>query len=511
MKLKRCIPLLMAALLLLAAVSVTSAGAVEPKTVTSGAVVEEILDNETRVTECGSPEEAWVKAINIADNTKEVVITLGTNWIEDTELIVGASMHITLDLNGHYVHRTRDHQMKRNGYVFKVEENAIFTVRDSNPKGAGYRGVKGGVITGGASSNTGGGVHIEEKGEFRLQGGTIYDCRTDEDGGGVYLAGSSMDTKFTMTGGRIYGCKTMESADNCCGGGVYLVKGTVNISNAKIDDCYSEDDGGAIYSCRGTINLDNVIFSGNYAHEQGGVIYTGHDIAKYQATVINAQNCIFAANHADQDGGAIFINDNPDHNQAVLFHNCAFRSNSANEQGGAFYINDDNVALSSCEIVSNTSAQEGGGVYVDGRYNITVMGLTKIMDNSSHSEAKGVDNLALNNYTLGKAYIINAGLYKGSEIHFGSTSSDSVKVSEWVSNYQQQYFKADNGYLTSQDSRSVNTTMVTSGSVFSNGGFYAVVIIGVAGIIGTIALVIHQKKKNKLKEGGEESDSNEGT
>lgn len=507
MKHKRFIPILMSALLLLASVSVISVGAVDTKTVSSGAVVEEIFDDgETTITECDSPGEAWAKAIHTADNTKEVVITLGSDWIEDTELTVGASMHITLDLNGHYVHRTRDHNMIRNGYVFRVEENAIFTVRDSNPKGVGYNGVRGGVITGGASSNTGGGIHIEEKGEFRLQGGTIYDCRTDEDGGGIYVDGSSMDTKFTMTGGRIYGCRTIDSNDDCCGGGVYLRKGVVSISNAKIDDCYSEDDGGAIYSCRGVINLDNVVFSGNYARDKGGAIYTALDLAKYQATVIKAHNCIFAANHSDKDGGAVFINDNPDHNQAVVFHNCTFRSNSANLKGGAVYVNDDNVALSSCEIVSNKSSKEGGGVYVDGRYNVTVMGLTKIMDNAAH-EGEGVDNLALDN----DAHIINAGLYKGSEVHFGPTGSDSIEVSEWISNYQQQYFMADKGNLTTKDSRSVNTVKVLSGSVFSEGGFYAVVILGGAGIIGTIALVIHQKKKNKAKEGGEENDSNEGT
>ena len=509
MKTKRIIAILFALCLLLTSVGVTSAEAIDAKAVTTGAVVEEIPKNgEPTATECSSPAEAWSKAIQSADNSKEVVVTLGSDWIEDAELTVGASMHITLDLNGHYVRRNRNHEMKRNGYVFRVEKNAVFTVRDSNPKGVGYNGVKGGVITGGASSNTGGGVHIEEEGEFRLQSGTIYDCRTDEDGGAVYLDGSSKDTKFTMTGGRIYGCKTMESNDNCCGGAIYMVKGTVSISNAKIDDCYSEDNGGAIYSNRGVINLDNVIFSGNKAHEKGGAIFTAHDTAKYEATVIKAHNCIFAANHADEHGGAVFINDNPEHNQAMLFHNCTFRSNSAEQQGGALYINDDNVALSSCEITGNKAVEEGGGVYVDGRYNITVMGLTKIMDNTSYKN-DGVANLALNDSTLGKAYIIDAGLYKGSEIHFGTTGSSSVKVSEWVSTYQQQYFKADMGYLTAKDSRAVEARMITSGSVFSS-GFYAVTIIGVAGIIGAVVLFVREKKKNKAKEGGEENDQYNG-
>ena len=192
----------------------------------------------------------------------------------------------------------------------------------------------------------------------------------------------------------------------------------------------------------------------------------------------------------------------------MLFHKCVFRSNSANRQGGAIFVNDDNTALSSCEIVSNKAGEEGGGVYVDGRYNITVMGLTRIMDNSSNKN-DGAANLALQDQTLGKARIIDAGLYKGSEIHFGTTGSSSVQVSEWVSSYQQQYFKADMGKLTTGESRTVNAQMITSGSVFNN-GFYAVSIIGAAGIIGAIVLIVRQKKKNKAKEGGEENDQNKG-
>ncbi|MBQ1475046.1 MAG: hypothetical protein IIZ32_07065, partial [Ruminococcus sp.] len=136
MKIRRIITILFALCLLLTSVGVTSAGAIDAKAVTTGAVVEEIpREGEPTVTECGSPAEAWSKAIQSADNSKEVVITLGSDWIEDTELTVGVSMHITLDLNGHCVRRTRDHNMIRNGYVFRVEENAIFTVRDSNPNG----------------------------------------------------------------------------------------------------------------------------------------------------------------------------------------------------------------------------------------------------------------------------------------------------------------------------------------------------------------------------------------
>lgn len=506
MKIQKRIPVIFAVCLLLTAVSATSAGAVDAKSVTSGATVEIIKDGKVISTDSyDSPVSAWKAAFAAADNTKETVITLGTDWNEDTLMTVGSGMHMTIDLNGHYIRRVRNHQMKSDGEVFKVEKHAVFTVRDSNPRGEGYDGVRGGVITGGASGNAGGGVHIEEEGEFRLQGGTIYDCITDADGGAVNLEGSSMDTKFTMTGGRIYGCKTIDSANECYGGAIYMNKGTVSISNAKIDNCYSEDDGGAIYSERGTITLNNVVFSGNHCRERGGAIYTAHDILKYQATVVHAYDCVFAGNEANEDGGAVFINDNPEHDAAVLFHNCKFRNNIARKQAGAIFINDDNIALSGCEITGNSAVEEGGGVYVDGRYNITLKGKMIIKNNSS-GKGQGVANLALQDQTHGTARIINAGLYKDSEVHVGSTSDKSVLLSEWMSQYQQQYFKADKGRLTTSDYRTVETKFVTSGSLFTEGGLYAVAILGGAGVIGTAALIIRQKKKKKMTQGGEEND-----
>jgi hypothetical protein len=47
--------------------------------------------------------------------------------------------------------------------------------------------------------------------------------------------------------------------------------------------------------------------------------------------------------------------------------------------------------------------------------------------------------------------------------------------------------------------------MITS-SIFSEGGFYAILIVGCAGIIGTIILIVYKKRKKKAAEGGEEND-----
>ncbi len=506
MKFKKLIAAIPAVCLLLSAFgSSTVVHAADPKTVTSGALVE--VYNGTQCTmsqQCGSLGEAWAKARSVSNSTNDTIITLGSNWMEDEVLTIDEDKKITLDLNGYFINRSRNHEIKSDGEVFRVSSGATFTVRDSNPRSVGYDGVKGGVITGGASGNTGGCVHIDENGLFRMEGGTIYDCITDQDGGAIYVAGSSDNTGFYMTGGRIYGCKTIDSADECYGGAIYLNRGKVVISNATIDDCYSEDDGGAIYSERGSIILNNVIFSGNHCREKGGAIYTAHDITKYIATTVQAHDCIFAGNEANEDGGAVFINDNPEHSQAVLFHNCKFRDNIAKGKAGAIYINDDNIALSSCEITGNRAGGEGGGVYVDGRYNITLKG--KMIIKNNHSEkGKGVADLALNKYTLGTAYILNAGLYKGSEVYVGSTSDSSVRISEYMTKYQMDYFHTEDGTITLTEPKDMKTTWITS-SIFSEGGFYAVAIFGCAGIIGVVFLIIRKKKTDQVTQGGEDHD-----
>ena len=511
MKIKKLITVISAVCLLLTAFAVPSAGAIDGKLVTSGAMLE--IYSGDRITETqnlGSVAEAWSNAMAKANNYTETVITMGSDWEMDQLLTVKENCHITLDLNGHYINRKRNGEIIRSGGVFHLEEKSVFTLRDSNPKSKGFDGVKGGVIAGGASTNYGGGVYTEDAAQFRMQGGTIYNCKSSYAGGAVCVDGSSMDTKFIMTGGRIYGCQTVDSVDNCPGGGVYLYKGVVDISNAKIDNCYSEDDGGAIYSERGEIYLKNVIFAGNRAHEMGGAIYLAHDTTKLQATYLNAQGCIFASNHSDEEGGAVFIRDNPTENRATVFHDCKFRNNSAKKDGGAIYVDDDNVGLSQCEIVGNLTEGSGGGVYVDGRYWVTLKGLTVIKDNIS-DKSKGVADVALESRTLGTARIMNAGLYDGSVVYVGSTSGSTQRISEWISQYQAKYFKTYDGNISERDSRTVQATMVSTGSIFSNGGLTAILIIGGLGVVGIIILIIYKKKKTKTNtnnatEGGEEND-----
>ena len=106
---------------------------------------------------------------------------------------------------------------------------------------------------------------------------------------------------------------------------------------------------------------------------------------------------------------------------------------------------------------------------------------------------------------------MNAGLYDGSVVYVGSTSGSTQRISEWISQYQAKYFKTYDGNISARDSRTVQATMVSTGSIFSNGGLTAILIIGGLGVVGIIILIIYKKQKTKTNtnnatEGGEEND-----
>ncbi len=467
-----------------------------------------VIINNSQVLEFNDGRTAWNEATARANSTDEVKLVMGTNWEHDSQLTLTSGKKLIVDLNGHYIKRTRNKKQINNGSVFRVESHATLTVMDSNPDVLGYDGVMGGVITGGSSGNSAGGIHIEESGHVIWQGGTLYECDTDYHGGGFYLAGSTEDTSLTMTGGKIYGCQTIDSADNCHGGAIYVKNGTVDISNAVIDNCYSEDYGGGIYIDNGYLNVYNTLFSSNYALDYGGALYLAGDALVY------FKDCTFVNNKTDDDGGALYINNNPSGDKviryanleypATIFDGCIFRNNYANDRGGAIFIDDDNVALINVIVENNTAKNAGGGVWVDSLSDITFKGKCIVKDNNC------ISNSAFRNVTLQKgvssqAYVYSAGLYAGSYIGINSDSSSSdIKISIKMSKYQMQYFHADSGTLIMRDETEENAEMVVTASLFGNGIFWVSVGIGVVGIGAAIGIIIYRKKVGPNKKKVEE-------
>ena len=177
------------------------------------------------VNECSTEEElknalgAEVTTIKLTDD-----ITLSGTLTLDNKLVI-------LDLNGHVLRNTG------NGSVLRVNFNRSLTLQDSRPDAA-HTGENaslpvGGVITGGnAGSGGGGGVQICSNATFTMNGGSISNCSTTGNGGGVINVGS-----FTMNGGSISNC----SADG--GGAGVFNKGSFTMNGGKIDDGVYNENG----------------------------------------------------------------------------------------------------------------------------------------------------------------------------------------------------------------------------------------------------------------------------
>ena len=64
---------------------------------------------------------------------------------------------------------------------------------------------------------------------------------------------------------------------------------------------------------------------------------------------------------------------------------------------------------------------------------------------------------------------------------------------------------ADEGTLMFHEQRVVEAPMIVTASLFSEGGFKAVIILGSVGVIGTIILIIRKKSTHKAVQGNEEA------
>ena len=73
-----------------------------------------------------------------------------------------------------------------------------------------------------------------------------------------------------------------------------------------------------------------------------------------------------------------------------------------------------------------------------------------------------------------------------------------------MSQYQMQYFVADEGTLDKKEERFVDASMVVTASIFSEGSITVIAIIGAVGLAAAAILIIRKKKNKKA---GDEYDA----
>ena len=456
--------------------------------------------------EYDTPQEAWNKVTGIAAKGKRIVMTLGSDWEHDTQLTVGNNGYVDVDLNGRYIKRTRNHDQTDNGSVFKITNKATLFIHDSNPKRKGYDGIKGGVITGGASEDSGGGIVVEGDCRLLMDGGTIYECVTSNHGGGIYCANSG---RVELNNCRIYFCQTFDSVDRCHGGGIYArYPTTLSLHNCIIQDCYAEDYGGGIYF-EGDGNYNNILmlgsnmFIGNNCYDYGGAIYMSVGKGAY------IDKCTFSTNSSYDDGGAVYIKKYGESStDPIMIRDSKFTENSCKDGGAAIFAECNDIVLLNDEITHNHSGI--GAVWLGAKalsygYDISVSGLMIVRDNTA--ENTNHHGIVLDDMGATHNYIYSAGLYEGSHIDFSVNDDGKMEAVKNVSTYQMQYFHATTGTMSFETKKTIENTLVTASStasLFGKGSIITVCAICGAAAVGLIAAYAYKKKKGAADDESEE-------
>ena len=202
--------------------------------------------------------------------------------------------------------------------------------------------ITGGIITGGYTSGTGGGVN--NSGTFRMLGGTIAGNKSNADnncGGGVYNAEGS---SFTLSGGTIIG-----NWANKNGGGVFLQKDAImTMTDGAIVANHANKNGGGLYTYDGTVEMSGGAISGNSASSDGGGVYANGTFTMTDGEI--------AGNSASNDGGGVFTNAE----STFTMQGGAVSGNSAKRGGGVFVNSLGTFNMTAGEICNNAANGAGG-------------------------------------------------------------------------------------------------------------------------------------------------------
>lgn len=213
-------------------------------------------DRNITVTAVFAPINAWntlQEEIYSAEDGDTLTLTENvTADSRDVALVFPADRGLTLDLNGHTIDRALTSAIADGSAIIV---RGMLTVTDS---------ASGGVITGGCTTGSGGGISMEANAMVTLEGGTVTG-NTAKYGGGVNLTSFA---DLTVDGGVISG----NTATNH-GAGVYLETDTfLTLASGSISNNTAARNGGGVYGGQyTTFDMTGGTLSGNSAAQSGAL------------------------------------------------------------------------------------------------------------------------------------------------------------------------------------------------------------------------------------------------
>lgn len=312
------------------------------------------------VTAGGEPVQydTFARAWAAATSAPSACVKLLDDVVTASSLKITSGDNVTLDLNGYALKR------EGSGSVIQIAVGAL-TVKDSDPKSRTHRiddvtaeesgltaEIAGGLITGGNSTQNGGGIYVLS-GSLTLLGGTVAG-NSAEKGGGIFVNSSAA---FTMTGGSI-----VYNAAGSQGGGIMANSNKASTVSGGTIAHNTAIFGGGLYVGKNTVQLENTVIMGNIASENGGGIYV------YNSGSIAMSGGEIAGNSAGYEGGGAYVGGG-----SFTVSDGEICGNTASHGGGGILLCEGTLEVSDgVSICRNTTRFSGGGLCILAEYETEV-------------------------------------------------------------------------------------------------------------------------------------------
>ena len=334
------------------------------------------------ITRASSLTGGGILSISNKNNVTISNITFNGNNVSSTSALVSASGSSTLNLNSGTTVQNAVNTKEYAGGGVNVTESSTINVNGATIKnnksanqGAGLYisgstlVMNSGTITGNSTTGNGeGGAVILWQSTATIKAGTISNNTANANGGAIFSGCQTANTTLNISGGTFSGNKTNG------GGGAIVVRSdnkstctaTVNVTGGNFTS-NSGSYGGAIALTRATGNFSNVTFSNNTVTYRGGAINVDESSLAYFKTGAN-----FTGNTAPAAGAIHVSNSSTMHFQGASVSN----NKATSESGGAIVVFRSNGNISSGTINGNTAKQFGGGVFYTDNSTGTISGGT---------------------------------------------------------------------------------------------------------------------------------------
>jgi len=301
-----------------------------------------------------------------------------------------------------------------------------------------------GTYYGNHAEDDGGGVYVGGSSHFTMRGGAQINYNdTENSGGGVYVgpgdfgkddnADGVADSSFTMENGYI-----LNNASLYDGGGVAVKGTTFHMSdgyisgNSTTDTTPGSSRAGGVYVGQGT-NANADIYHGDFTMT-GGVV--GGLNGYYSSGTNSVAGGLYYGNHAVSSGGGVYVTDDA---AFTMRGTAQVNYNDTDRWGGGVYVcagengtGNTSFTMEQGYILNNKSLNDGGGLYLSG-VAFTLKDGCYISGNKTTTSPATSGGLFIEDYTndagtntyQGKL-TIEGGLIGGTALYTGNASNDGT-------------------------------------------------------------------------------------